>query len=71
VKWNSETGIVGGTIQKKLISEINFKGYKRHASKPKAVSKQLSAKGSFALNRNKGAEARKTFTTNHVTDEQI
>ena len=32
VEWNSEAGRVRGTIQKKVISEITFKGYKRHAS---------------------------------------
>ena len=33
VSWNSEAGRVRGTIQKKVTSEITFKGYKRHASK--------------------------------------
>ena len=33
VEWNSEAGRVRGTIQKKVTSEIIFKGYKRHASK--------------------------------------
>ena len=33
VEWNSEDGRVRGTIQKKVISEITFKGYKRHASR--------------------------------------
>ena len=33
VEWNSEAGLVRGTIQKKVISEFTFKGYKRHASK--------------------------------------
>jgi hypothetical protein len=33
VEWNSEAGRVRGTIQKKVTSEILFKGYKRHASK--------------------------------------
>ena len=33
VEWNSEVGRVRGTIQRKWISEITFKGYKRHASK--------------------------------------
>ena len=33
VEWNSETGRVRGTIQKKVTSEITFKGYKRYASK--------------------------------------
>jgi hypothetical protein len=33
VEWNSEAGRVRGTIQKKITSEIVFKGYKRHASK--------------------------------------
>lgn len=32
VQWNSEAGLVEGTIQKKVTSEITFKGYKRHAS---------------------------------------
>jgi hypothetical protein len=33
VEWNSEAGRVRGTIQKKVTSEIIFKGYKRHACK--------------------------------------
>ena len=33
VEWNSEAGVVRGTIQEKVTSEIIFKGYKRHASK--------------------------------------
>lgn len=33
VEWNSEAGRVRGTIMKKIISPIIFKGYKRHASK--------------------------------------
>jgi DUF2945 family protein len=33
VKWNSEAGLVTGVVQKKITSEIVFKGYKRHASK--------------------------------------
>jgi hypothetical protein len=33
VEWNSEAGLVRGTIQKEVTSEIIFKGYKRHASK--------------------------------------
>ena len=33
VEWNSEAGRVRGTIQKKVTTEITFKGYRRHASK--------------------------------------
>jgi hypothetical protein len=33
VEWNSEAGRVRGTIQKKVTSEIQFKGYTVHASK--------------------------------------
>jgi hypothetical protein len=33
VERNSEAGRVRGTIQKRVTSEITFKGYKRHASK--------------------------------------
>ncbi len=33
VSWNSEAGRVTGIVQKKITSEIVFKGYKRHASK--------------------------------------
>ncbi len=32
VEWNSEAGRVRGTIQKKVTTEITFKGYKHHAS---------------------------------------
>jgi hypothetical protein len=33
VEWNSEAGRVQGTIEKKITSEITFKGYTVHASK--------------------------------------
>jgi len=33
VEWNSEAGRVRGTIQKKVTSPIEFKGYTVHASK--------------------------------------
>lgn len=33
VRWNSEAGRVSGTITKVITSEIEFKGYKVHASK--------------------------------------
>ena len=32
VEWNSEAGYVRGTIEKKIISAITFKGYTVHAS---------------------------------------
>jgi len=32
VEWNSEAGLVRGTIQKKVNTEITFKGYQHHAS---------------------------------------
>ena len=32
VEWNSEAGRVRGTVQKKVTSEITFKGSKRHPS---------------------------------------
>ena len=32
VEWNSEAGRVRGTIKKKIVSEITFKGYTVHAS---------------------------------------
>jgi DUF2945 family protein len=33
VEWNSEAGRVRGTIIKKVVSDIRFKGYVHHASK--------------------------------------
>jgi Hypervirulence associated proteins TUDOR domain len=33
VEWNSEAGRVRGTIKKKHVSEVTFKGYRVHASK--------------------------------------
>jgi DUF2945 family protein len=33
VEWNSEAGIVRGTIKNKVTSEIKFKTYTVHASK--------------------------------------
>jgi hypothetical protein len=32
VTWNSEAGIVSGTIIKKITSKVTFKGYIRHAT---------------------------------------
>jgi Hypervirulence associated proteins TUDOR domain len=32
VEWNSEAGYLIGTITTKVTTEINFKGYVRHAS---------------------------------------
>ena len=32
VEWNSEAGLVRGTIKKKHTAEITFKGYTVHAS---------------------------------------
>lgn len=31
VEWNSEAGLVRGTIKKKITSEIKFQGYTRYA----------------------------------------
>ena len=33
VEWNSEAGRVRGIITKKLLSDVQFKGYIHHASK--------------------------------------
>ncbi len=33
VEWNSEAGRVRGVIFKKVISDVQFKGYVHHASK--------------------------------------
>ena len=33
VEWNSEAGRVRGTIIKKVVSDIRYKGYVHHASK--------------------------------------
>jgi hypothetical protein len=33
VEWNSEAGRVRGKIKKKIVSEMQFKGYTVHASK--------------------------------------
>ncbi|MBN9384184.1 MAG: DUF2945 domain-containing protein [Chitinophagaceae bacterium] len=33
VKWNSEAGIVSGTIVKIHTKDFNYKGYTHHASK--------------------------------------
>ena len=33
VEWNSEAGRVRGTIRKKIVSKIKFKGYTVHASR--------------------------------------
>jgi hypothetical protein len=33
VEWNSEAGRVRGTVAKKVVSEVKFKGYTHHATK--------------------------------------
>jgi hypothetical protein len=33
VAWNSEAGRVRGTVVKKVVSEVKFKGYTHHATK--------------------------------------
>jgi len=33
VEWNSEAGRVSGTIIKKVVSDVKFKGYTHHATK--------------------------------------
>jgi hypothetical protein len=33
VEWNSEAGLVRGTIQNKVTRETTFKGYRRHATR--------------------------------------
>jgi hypothetical protein len=33
VEWNSEAGHVRGTIVRKVVSDIEFKGYTHHATK--------------------------------------
>jgi hypothetical protein len=33
VAWNSEAGRVSGTIIKKVVSDVKFKGYTHHATK--------------------------------------
>jgi len=33
VEWNSEAGRVRGTIMKKIVTDVKFKGYTHHASK--------------------------------------
>lgn len=43
VEWNSEAGRVRGTIVRKVVSNIRFKGYTHHASKddPQYIIKSL------------------------------
>ena len=33
VSWNSEAGRVRGTVVKKVVSDVTFKGYTHHATK--------------------------------------
>ena len=55
VEWNSEAGYLTGTITKKVTTELNFKGYVRHASEkdPQFIVKsdnnnhELMHKGTF------------------------
>jgi Hypervirulence associated proteins TUDOR domain len=36
VEWNSEAGRVRGTVVKKVVSDVKFKGYIHHATKENA-----------------------------------
>jgi hypothetical protein len=33
VSWNSEAGRVRGTVMKKVVSDVTFKGYTHHATR--------------------------------------
>ncbi len=44
VSWNSEAGRVRGSIIKVITSEIEFKGYTRHATKDEPQYEIKSAK---------------------------
>jgi len=33
VEWNSEAGRVRGTVMKKVVSDVTFKGYTHHATR--------------------------------------
>jgi hypothetical protein len=41
VEWNSEAGRVRGAIEKKITSEVTFKGYTVHASKEFSLRAEL------------------------------
>jgi hypothetical protein len=64
VEWNSEAGRVRGVIQKKVTSEITFKGYKRHASK-KEPQYVIKSDKTDHVAIHKGSALRKIKKTDH------
>lgn len=58
VEWNSEGGLARGIIQKKITSQIEFKGYTVHASKDEPQYLIKSTKTDH-LAMHKGAALRK------------
>lgn len=65
VEWNSEAGRVRGTIEKRVTSEIEFKGYTVHASEEEPQyliqsdkTDHLAMHKGFALKRVRGARKR-------------
>jgi hypothetical protein len=58
VSWNSEAGRVRGTVKKKIVSKIQFKGYTVHASKDEPQYLLASDKTSH-LAMHKGSALRK------------
>jgi hypothetical protein len=46
VEWNSEAGRVRGTVVKKVVSDVKFKGYTHHATKEEP---QYFIKGQIGL----------------------
>lgn len=58
VEWNSEAGLVRGTIQKKVTSEVTFKNHKRHAS-PEEPQYLIKSDKTDHLAMHKGSALRK------------
>jgi hypothetical protein len=69
VEWNSEAGRVRGTIEKKITSEITFKGYTVHASEEEPHFLIKSDKTDH-MAMHKGAALKKISTTARQSKER-
>lgn len=55
VKWNSEAGMVRGTVIKKVTSDVNIKGYTHHASKDEEPQYMIKSEKTDHVAIHKGA----------------
>ena len=72
VSWNSEAGRVRGTITKVITSQIEFKGYKVHASKDEPQYEIKSDKTDhIAMHKGSAGQPHPVSSTQPVLEELV